>query len=81
MDNEYNLVTSTRYDPVNLINDDRYWLLPYHVERLRQAADDHGWLRAKQTLTVEEVRLECERAVTEFIDADEKTAFKVSLAF
>ncbi|TFK56843.1 hypothetical protein OE88DRAFT_1690068 [Heliocybe sulcata] len=75
---EFNLVTSTRYDPIHLVEGDRYWLLPLHVERLRQAAEEHGWRNLK-ALTVEEVRLECERAVTEFIDADERTAFKIRI--
>ncbi|EPQ60263.1 hypothetical protein GLOTRDRAFT_124019 [Gloeophyllum trabeum ATCC 11539] len=78
MQTEFNLVTSTRYDPVNLVEGDRYWLLSYHVDRLRRAAGEHGWTNVK-ALTVDEVRLECERAVSEFIDADESTAFKIRI--
>ncbi|KZT27710.1 hypothetical protein NEOLEDRAFT_1060166 [Neolentinus lepideus HHB14362 ss-1] len=78
MATEFNLVTSTRYDPVNLVEGDRYWLLPLHVNRLKQAAKEHGWTNVK-ALTVDEVRLECERAVSEFIDADETTAFKIRI--
>lgn len=58
----YSLLTTMRYDPneVDLTQSDRdwtlqeqeiathIWLCPYHIHRLRSAAERHGWLTAAQ---------------------------------
>lgn len=51
MEADYQLLTTTRYDPTLATlpwNDDcdgpsPYFLLPYHYERLQSAVEEHGW--------------------------------------
>lgn len=68
----YSLFTSTRFDPFleNLkFNNDpsgnacSFFLLSYHLDRLRDAVQNHGWERS---LTYEEVSSKCENVAQEY---------------
>ncbi|KDQ63126.1 hypothetical protein JAAARDRAFT_120492 [Jaapia argillacea MUCL 33604] len=74
---DLNLITSTRFDPEHIVDGSCYWFLQYHLDRLRDAAERHGWDDAKRSLTMDDLDLECERAISEFIDSDRATPFKI----
>ncbi|CAL1694543.1 unnamed protein product [Somion occarium] len=69
----YELLTSTRYDLQLLglewntvANDDTpsaYMLLPYHIDRLRDAAKQHGWTNCLDGLTEDALQEACDAAV------------------
>ncbi|KAE9409098.1 D-aminoacid aminotransferase-like PLP-dependent enzyme [Gymnopus androsaceus JB14] len=69
----YFLLSSTRYDETLLKfswNDDfdgpsPFFLLPYHFDRLIGAAEQHGWLQVKQSLSYEILKQKCHEKVKE----------------
>ncbi|KAF8971742.1 aminotransferase [Flammula alnicola] len=71
--NPYQLLTSTRYDPLLQSlswNNDPYgpspfFLLPLHFERLLSAAETHNWLYAKSLLKYNYLKSYCSDAISE----------------
>jgi 4-amino-4-deoxychorismate lyase len=82
----YELLSSTRYDRLLSTlgwNNDRagscrFMLLPYHLDRLRDAAVQHGWTQASRSLTYNAIKSTCETALADHDDQDTPTAFKVT---
>lgn len=85
MDNEYSLLTSTRYDPFLKScrwNDDHqgpqpFLLLSHHLDRLISAAEAHSWPNARSTLTYSHLKNACTEAVQSAQTEEASTAFKV----
>src|SRR6266540_2383087 len=69
---EYQLLSSTRYDPhlkSYKWNDDQegpieFFLLPFHFERLVSAAQIHGWTNAESALGNSALKSACIKAVS-----------------
>ncbi|RDB29308.1 putative aminodeoxychorismate lyase [Hypsizygus marmoreus] len=76
---ELHLLASTRFDPLLSTlkwNNDhdgpsQYLLLPYHLDRLVDAAGLHGWEKAKACLNYEALKSTCHRAVTDYLAQSE----------
>ncbi|TFK41820.1 aminotransferase [Crucibulum laeve] len=76
---DYQLLTTTRYDNVlsslRWNNDSDgpspFLLLPYHFHRLISAAEEHGWIAAKNALNYSALKLKCQDAVS----ADSEDSF------
>lgn len=83
----FKLLTSLRYDPKLLdvdwntrVNDGvptPIMLLPYHVDRLVEAAGKHGWSDAGRNLTSGSLASACEDAVRKVKDGRRGEAYKV----
>ena len=82
---QYQLLSSTRYDPhlksFNW-NDDQegptdFFLLPFHFERLVSAAQTHGWTKAESALEYLTLKSACMKAVS-LQSNDVCRSFKVS---
>ncbi|KIY50440.1 D-aminoacid aminotransferase-like PLP-dependent enzyme [Fistulina hepatica ATCC 64428] len=69
----YDLLTSTRFDPLLLTlrwNNDvygssPYLLLPFHYDRLRKASALHGWRTAQASLSYPSFKAACDAVVAE----------------
>ncbi|KAK7695014.1 hypothetical protein QCA50_002202 [Cerrena zonata] len=85
----YELTTSTRYDLQLLglgwntaVNDDipsAYMLLPYHLARLREAAQQHGWTKCLAVLNEEALEAVCDTAVESAIKLYPGKPFRVRI--
>lgn len=83
----HELISSTRYDLHLLgiewntaVNDDTpsaYMLLPYHLARLRDAAEQHRWTEALAALDEEALETACDAAVESMIELHPGTPFRV----
>ncbi|KAF8078979.1 aminotransferase [Lyophyllum atratum] len=85
----YELLSSTRYDSLLSRlkwNNDRdgpcFLFLPhYHLDRLIDAAHQHGWDQAKASLTYDTLKSSCHRALEDYNDQrDTSQAFKIRLS-
>ncbi|KAJ7651680.1 hypothetical protein DFH06DRAFT_551033 [Mycena polygramma] len=82
----YELLTTTRYDRylerLSWNNHDgqpsRYLLLPFHLERLRDAAVEHEWPDAQSALSYPALHDKCSDAVASY-DGDPADAFKIRI--
>lgn len=85
-DSSYELLSSTRVDTLLLSlgwNNDRtgpssFMLLPYHLDRLRDAAEQHGWTHAQHALTYNAIKSTCEAALADHDDQNQVISFKVT---
>ncbi|KAF9469789.1 aminotransferase [Collybia nuda] len=86
-ENSYELLSSTRVDtllPTLGWNNDHagpssFILLPYHLDRLRDAAEQHGWTHARRTLTYDAIKSACQVALADRDDQTASDAFKVRI--
>ncbi|KAJ6503264.1 aminotransferase [Mycena vitilis] len=82
----YELLTTTRYDRylerLSWNNHDgqpsRFLLLPFHLERLRDAAVEHEWPDAQSALSYPALHDKCSDAVASY-DGDPADAFKIRI--
>jgi hypothetical protein len=73
----YSLLSTTRFDPylttLEWNNDpggapSPFFLLPFHLDRLRSAATQHGWAFAADALSLSTLRSLCQYAVDQYQD-------------
>jgi 4-amino-4-deoxychorismate lyase len=82
----YALISTTRYDPyliqLNYNNEpgnnpSPFFLLSYHIDRIIDAANRHGWQRLLPSLEFAAVKSICERAVPQHSGMDGPNSCRV----
>lgn len=89
MTSSFELLSCTRFDPflANLRwNHDNssgspFFLLHYHLDRLKIAARQHGWTEPEKTLSWRALQIECNRVVEPYKSSEEPSACKVRVSY